>query len=107
MANEYPVYSGELRYVDGYDPVSYYAPHSSLHKFSTWCGMAFILLILPGLGTLVFGFGANSVGSQEHWLTYVIIGVVFTAVCAVVGSLLIHIGRKDYHKYAKETGRTN
>ncbi|MDO4927953.1 MAG: hypothetical protein Q3976_02640 [Corynebacterium sp.] len=107
MSQEYPVYTGELRYVEGYDPVSFYAPHSSLHKLSTWSGMAFLLLILPGLGTLTFGFGANSAGSQEHWGTFVIIGAVFTVICLALGSWLIYYGRRDYRKYAKETGRTN
>ncbi|AZA10144.1 hypothetical protein [Corynebacterium pseudopelargi] len=103
----YPVFEGRMNYIDGYDPVSYYAPHSSLQKTSTWLGMGLVLTALAGLGTLVFGFGAQSVGSQEHWATYALIGAVIAGVCIVGGFGLIHYGRRDYRKYRAETGRIN
>lgn len=106
-AEGYPVFEGRMNYIDGYDPVSYYAPHSSLQKTSTWIGMGLVLTALAGLGTLVFGFGAMTVGSQELWATYALIGAVITAICVFGGFGLIHYGRRDYRKYRAETGRIN
>ncbi len=96
-----------MNYIDGYTPVSYVAPHSSLERASTWTGMGLLLSALAGVGAVLFGLAANSVGTQtENWMTYIIIGAVFAVVLGVAGSLLIMKGRAPYHRYVKETGRT-
>ena len=95
-----------LNYIDGYTPVSYTAPHSSLERGTTWTGMGLLLVSLAGLGAVLFGLGANSVGTQtENWLLYTIIGAVFFVITGVIGSVLIWKGRAPYRKYVKETGR--
>lgn len=95
-----------LNYIDGYTPVSYTAPHSSLERGTTWTGMGLLLVSLAGLGAVLFGLGANSVGTQtENWLLYTVIGAVFFVITAVIGSVLIWKGRAPYRKYVKETGR--
>ncbi|MBD8029626.1 hypothetical protein [Corynebacterium gallinarum] len=95
-----------LNYIDGYTPVSYTAPHSSLERGTTWTGMGLLLVSLAGLGAVLFGLGANSVGTQtENWLLYTVIGAVFFVITGVIGSVLIWKGRAPYRKYVKETGR--
>lgn len=104
----YPVFTNLTdSYIDGYDPVSLYAPHSSLQRTSTWIGMGLILFALAGLGTLTFAFAANTVGTQEDWQLYAIIGAVLTVVALIGGFGLIHRGRRHYRKYRSETGRIN
>lgn len=95
-----------LNYIDGYTPVSYTAPHSSLERGTTWTGMGLLLVSLAGLGAVLFGLGANSVGTQtDNWLLYIIIGAIFFVITGVIGSVLIWKGRAPYRKYVKETGR--
>lgn len=49
-AEGYPVFTNLTDgYIDGYDPVSLYAPHSSLQRTSTWIGMGLILSPLLAL----------------------------------------------------------
>ena len=46
----YPEFSGKIQdsYIEGYDPVSYGAPHSSLLRTSTWVGtVSYTHLTLP------------------------------------------------------------
>ena len=104
---EYPVYEGRMHYIDGYDPVSLYAPHSSLQRTSTWLGMGFLLASLAGLNWLVFGAASGTVGSQENASTYMIIGAVLAVVFIGLGAFLIHRGRRFYRAYREETGRVN
>lgn len=95
-----------LNYIDGYTPVSYTAPHSSLERGSTWTGMGLLLVSLAGIGAVLFGIGANSVGTQaDNWMLYTIIGAVFFVITGALGFLLIWKGRAPYRKYVKETGR--
>ena len=95
-----------LNYIDGYTPVSYTAPHSSLERGTTWTGMGLLLVSLAGLGAVLFGLGANSVGTQtENWMLYTVIGAIFFVITGVIGSVLIWKGRAPYRKYVKETGR--
>lgn len=103
----YPVFSNRPHYIDGYDPVSLYAPHSSLQRTSTWLGMGLVLTSLIGFGTLVFGLAAGSFGSQEEWKLYATIGAVLAAGCLVGGFGAIHFGRRYYREYRAETGRVN
>ena len=55
----YPTYESKLEdgYVQGYDPMSLAAPHSSLIRNSTWIGMGLVLSILPAIGILIWGLG--------------------------------------------------
>lgn len=106
-SNGYPVFPERMEYIDGYDPVSLEAPHSSLLRSSTWVGMGLALASLAGFGTVIFAFGANSVGSQEHWTTYLWIGAIAAVVMVVAAFLLIHSGRAAYRQYRAETGRVN
>ena len=109
----YPEYVGRIddTYIDGYDPVSLSAPHSSLTRNSTWVAMGLILSTLFGIGLAVWGAGAMvyGFGSQTHGLAerLLILGVIEAVVTAVLGAILIVVGRKDYKAYRKRTGRVN
>lgn len=89
------------RYVDGYQPVSLVAPHSSLLKTSTWLGAGLVLAALAGLGTLVFGLAG---GAPTMNGTIMTVGIVLTAVLVIVGFGLIAYGRRDWKKFSKATG---
>ncbi|WP_080794406.1 hypothetical protein [Corynebacterium pacaense] len=95
-----------MHYVQGYVPVSYAAAHSSLSRASTWVGMALLLSALAGIGTMIFAAGSATVGSQEHWVTYMWIGAVMTVIMLVGGAYGIIHGRREFHRYARETGRS-
>ena len=98
----YPEYVGRIddTYIDGYDPVSLSAPHSSLTRNSTWVAMGLILSTLFGIGLAVWGAGAMvyGFGSQTHDLAQrlLILGIVEAVVTAILGAILIVVGRKDY-----------
>lgn len=95
-----------LNYIDGYTPVSYTAPHSSLERGTTWTGMGLMLVSLAGLGAVLFGWAANTVDSQaDNWMLYIIIGAIFFVVGTAISVALIWKGRAPYRKYVKETGR--
>jgi hypothetical protein len=95
-----------MHYIQGYVPVSYSASHSSLGRGSTWVGMALLLSALAGAGTIIFAFASASVGSQEHWTIYLWIGIALTVIPLVGGGAAISYGRRDFHAYSKETGRS-
>ena len=109
----YPEYAGRIddTYIEGYDPVSLSAPHSSLSRVPTWVAMGLILSTLFGIGLAVWGAGAMvyGFGSQTHGLAerLLILGIVEAVVTAVLGAILIVVGRKDYKAYRKRTGRVN
>lgn len=109
----FPEYQARIEdtYIDGYDPVSLGAPHSSLNRIPTWVAMGLILSTLFGIGLAVWGAGAMvyGFGSQTHGLAerLLILGIVEAVITAVVGAILIVIGRKDYKAYRKRTGRVN
>lgn len=106
---EFPVYDGSLEanYVDGYVPVSYEAPHSSLVRSSTWIGMGLVLSSLAGFGMLLFGLGAQSVGSQDNWDMYTIIGAVLGFGLLIAGFGLIFFGRRNLREWRARTGRND
>lgn len=108
---EYPVFNGEvssrMQYIDGYDPVSLGAPHSSLLRTSTWLGMGFVLTSLAGFGLIIFGAATQIYGTQEAAMTYLYIGIVLAAALLIGGFGLIHYGRRYYRQYRAETGRVN
>lgn len=106
---DFPVYAGtiESTYVDGYVPVSYEAPHSSLLKSATWIGMGLVLASLAGFGILIFGLASNTVGSQDNWDLYSMIGGVLAAVLLIGGFGAIAVGRKDVKAWRARTGRND
>lgn len=106
---DFPVYEGsiESNYVEGYLPVSYEAPHSSLHKSATWVGMGLVLASLAGFGILIFGLASQTVGSQDNWDMYAMIGGVVAAVLLIGGFGAIAVGRKDVKAWRARTGRND
>ncbi len=112
-SESYPEYQGRLEdaYIEGYDPVSLAAPHSSLSRNVTWVSMGLILASLFGVGITVWGAGAMAFGfgAQTHDLAQrlVILGLIEVAVTLISAFVLLTIGRKDYKAYRKRTGRRN
>lgn len=108
----YPVYGAKIQdsYIEGYDPVSYTAPHSSLIRTSTWVGMGLIMAILPAIGTLTFGLGAKVYPygtSAQYADMLIIIGAILTVVTVVGAIVTVKYGRRYYRQYRSETGRIN
>lgn len=112
-SESFPEYRGNRlqdSYIDGYDPVSLAAPHSSLVRTSTWLGMGILMSTLAFVGILLWGIGTGIWGvgtADDYSQILMIIGVVGTIVGAVLGFGLIYRGRRYYRKYRKETGRVN
>ena len=109
----YPEFSGKIQdtYIEGYDPVSFGAPHSSLIRTSTWVGMGLILSCLPAAGILIWGLGVwdtplGTAGEGNYSLT-IIIGIIALIAVAIAAVGTVHYGRRYYRKYRKETGRAN
>ncbi|QPK79381.1 hypothetical protein G7Y31_01270 [Corynebacterium lizhenjunii] len=114
LEESYPKFPTKIQdsYIEGYDPVSYAAPHSSLLRAETWIGMGFILSLLPALGTIVWGVssgmfwgGSSSEGSQPT--VTLIVGIVMLVVVAITAVGCVHYGRRFYRAYRAETGRVN
>ena len=108
----YPEFSGKIQdsYIEGYDPVSYGAPHSSLLRTSTWVGMGLILSLLPAAGILIWGLGTWQFPQGVAGADYqpnIIVGAISLVVIAVLAVGAIHFGRRYYRQYRKETGRIN
>lgn len=95
----------EKYYADDYVPVSFEAPHSSLHRTATWVGMGFILASLAFLGALMFGLANMGNGVQENASTLTIGAAILAAFFMFGGFFLVHLGRKNYREYVKRTGR--
>lgn len=111
-AETYPSYSQELHdsYIEGYNPVSLAAPHSSLLRTSTWAGMGLLLCFFPFAGTLIWGIGTGiwGTGTATNYSTLLtIIGSIGVVVTLVGAFGSIHYGRRHYRNYVKETGRTS
>lgn len=113
-SESFPDYAPKLHdsYIDGYEPNSLTAPHSSLERSSTWIGMGLVLTSLAGFGimiwmaaTLIWGQGV----ATAEWNTtlFMIIGAVTAVVLLVLGFGLIHRGRRFYREYVATTGRKN
>ena len=97
-------------YIEGSDPVSLGAPHSSLVRNTTWIGMGLMLASLAGMGTLIYGAGTYiwGHGASDNITNEVLIaGAVMTVVMVIGSIILITVGRKNYKAYRKETGRRN
>lgn len=113
-SESFPDYAPKLHdsYIDGYEPNSLGAPHSSLERASTWIGMGLVLISLAGFGimiwmaaTLIWGQGVTV--AEYDTTLYMIIGAVFAVVLLVAGFGLIHRGRRYYREYRDTTGRIN
>ncbi|MBC3186689.1 hypothetical protein H7347_08955 [Corynebacterium sp. zg-331] len=112
MSNTHtPEAVGRMHYIDGYDPVSYEAPHSSLLRFETWVGMGLVLSALCPAGITIFAVALmifGNTGQADITPTILLwIGVILTVAFVAAGSLLIRYGRRYYKQYVKETGRKN
>lgn len=113
-SESFPDYAPKLHdsYIDGYEPNSLGAPHSSLERSSTWIGMGLVLTSLAGFGimiwtaaTLIWGQGVTV--AEYDTTLYMIIGAVIAVVLLVAGFGLIHRGRRYYREYRDTTGRIN
>ncbi len=113
-SESFPDYAPKLHdsYIDGYEPNSLSAPHSSLERSSTWIGMGLLLTSLAGFGimiwmaaTLIWGQGVTV--AEYDTTLYMIIGAVTAVVLLVAGFGLIHRGRRYYREYRDTTGRIN
>jgi len=113
-SESFPDYAPKLHdsYIEGYEPNSLSAPHSSLERASTWIGMGLVLTSLAGFGimiwmaaTLLWGQGV----ATAEWNTtlFMIIGAVLAVALLVLGFGLIHRGRRFYREYVAATGRKN
>ena len=113
-SESFPDYAPKLHdsYIEGYEPNSLGAPHSSLERSSTWIGMGLLLTSLAGFGimiwvaaTLIWGQGV----ATAEWDTtlFMIIGAVIAVVLLVAGFGLIYRGRRYYREYVASTGRKN
>ncbi len=113
-SESFPDYAPKLHdsYIDGYEPNSLTAPHSSLERASTWIGMGLVLTSLAGFGimiwmaaTLLYGQGV----ATAEWNTtlIMIIGAITAGVLLILGFGLIHRGRRFYREYVATTGRKN
>lgn len=112
LSETYPQYGAKIQdtYLDGYDPVSYAAPHSSLLRSSTWIGMGALMGTLPPIGILIWGLGTyffpeGSAGAQSGLMTTV--GIASTLFVGIASILMIVYGRRFYRNYRAETGRVN
>ena len=108
----YPEFSGKIQdtYIEGYDPVSFGAPHSSLLRTSTWVGMGLILSLLPAAGILIWGLGTwlypDGTAGADYQIN-IIVGAIALVVVAILAVGSVHFGRRYYRQYRKETGRIN
>ncbi|AGF71397.1 hypothetical protein [Corynebacterium halotolerans] len=111
-SESFPDYSTKIHdhYIEGYEPVSLGAPHSSLERTSTWVGMGLVLISLAGFGFAIWALGLNLFGqgiSGGNPDLYLIIGLVGGFGGLAVGFGLIRYGRRYYRQYKEETGRTH
>lgn len=111
-SESFPDYQQRIEdaYIEGYDPVSLGAPHSSLNTHSMWIAMGLILASLFGVGLSVWGAAASiwGMGSEtnigQRLLT---LGLIEVAVTAVAAFVLMRIGRREFKEYRTRTGRVN
>lgn len=113
-ADGYPTYHGgyaESLYIEGYDPASLTAQHSSLLKSSTWVGMGFLMASLAFIGTALWAVGQLlwGTGSVDHDpKLFIWIGVIGAVIMLGISFfLMLVVGRKDYKEYVKRSGRLN
>lgn len=108
-----PAYTSTLQdnYIEGYDPVSLSAPHSSLLNSSTWVGMGTLIGgALWGVGIFILGLSLQATGRgtiAQYSDIFLVIGPIIAVILGVAGFGLIRYGRRNYRQYKKETGRSN
>lgn len=95
----------EHLYKDGYQPVSWDAPHSSLQRSITWIAMGCILASLAGFGTMVWGLASMGVDYRDDGQFFAIVGAIIGCVLLFSGFLFVHMGRKNYREYKERSGR--
>jgi len=111
-SESFPDYEARIEdaYIEGYDPVSLGAPHSSLHTRKLWFGLGLILAALFGIGLSVWGAAAHiwGTGTQINLSNrLLVLGLIEVAVTSILGFVLIASSRKGYKEYRKRTGRVN
>lgn len=111
-SESFPEYQSGIEdtYIEGYDPVSLSAPHSSLNTYSMWVAMGLILASLFGVGLAVWGGAAMvwGMGSSANLGSRLLILGVAEALITLVGAVvLMSIGRRNYRDYRSRTGRVN
>ncbi|TNL97413.1 hypothetical protein FHE74_06525 [Corynebacterium tapiri] len=95
--------------MEGYEPSSLGASHSSLLVTTTWVGMGLVMASLVGFGTMIWAAGQSLVGtgSVDHSPSlFLIIGAIIGFGLLIVGFGLIFSGRKGYKEYVRRSGRT-
>lgn len=113
-SESFPNYAPKIHdsYIEGYEPSSLNAGHSSLERSSTWIGMGLLLGSLIGFGIMIW-VGATSLWGQgvtvaEYNLNlYFWVGLVISVVMGGISIGLIYYGRRNYREYRKTTGRSN
>ena len=108
----FPDYEARIEdaYIEGYDPVSLGAPHSSLHTRKLWIGLGLILGALFGIGLAVWGGAAHiwGTGSQVDLSNrLLVLGLIEVAATLILGTVLISSARGGYKEYRTRTGRIN
>ncbi|AWB83265.1 hypothetical protein [Corynebacterium liangguodongii] len=111
-SESFPQYQQSIEdsYIDGYEPVSLSAPHSSLNTHAMWVAMGLILAALFGIGLSVWGAGALVVGMGSEpniGAKLLTLGLIEVAVTLIGAAVLMTIGRRNYRAYRKRTGRVN
>lgn len=113
-SESFPNYAPKIHeaYIEGYDPVSLGAHHSSLERSSTWIGMGLILTSLAGIGILIwvaanYLWGQGVAPAEYNLMMFFWIGLAIAVVFLVGGFGLIWRGRRFYREYRDTTGRRN
>lgn len=113
-SESFPNYAPKIHeaYIEGYDPVSLGAHHSSLERSSTWIGMGLILTSLAGIGILIwvaanYLWGRGVAPAEYNLMMFFWIGLAIAVVLLVGGFGLIWRGRRFYREYRDTTGRRN
>lgn len=113
-SESFPNYAPKIHeaYIEGYDPVSLGAHHSSLERYSTWIGMGLILTSLAGIGILIwvaanYLWGQGVAPAEYNLMMFFWIGLAIAVVLLVGGFGLIWRGRRFYREYRDTTGRRN
>ena len=111
-SESFPDYQQRIEdaYIEGYDPVSLGAPHSSLNTHALWIAMGLILAALFGVGLAVWGGAAMvwGMGSESNiGSRLLILGVIEFAVTMISAVVLMFVARRGYKDYRTRTGRVN
>ncbi|EEI16186.1 hypothetical protein [Corynebacterium lipophiloflavum] len=111
-SESFPDYQQRIEdaYIEGYDPVSLGAPHSSLNTHALWIAMGLILAALFGVGLAVWGGAAMvwGMGSESNiGSRLLILGLIEFAATMISAVVLMFVARRGYKDYRTRTGRVN